>query len=149
MLLKEICTPDVVYCTPETNIIAAARIMRQKHVGDLIVVDDPNGEQTPLGIVTDRDIVVEVLGKELNPATTLVRDIMRTPVVIAQSTEDSSQAIERMRAHGVRRVPVMGEGRKLIGIVSLDDLLKHLAADANALVDVVDRQQRGEHRTRK
>ena len=135
MLLREICTPDVVYCGPNTGVLAAARLMREKHVGDLIVVDDPHGDQTPLGMVTDRDIVIEVLGKELDPRTTTVAEIMHKPAVIASDDEDVSQAIDRMKAHGVRRVPVTGERGRLVGIVALDDLLRKLAADASALAD--------------
>jgi CBS domain-containing protein len=149
MLLKEICTPDVVLCSSDTCVLTAARIMRQKHVGDLVVVDDPDGDQTPLGMVTDRDIVVEVLGKELDPRTVTVAEIMRKPAVIANECEDVSQAIERMKAHGVRRIPVMGEDRKLIGIVAVDDLLRKLAAVASALADIVDREQGNEHRGRR
>jgi CBS domain-containing protein len=149
MLLKELCTPDVVYCTPEMRVVAAARLMRQRHVGDLVVVDEPEGDQTPIGIVTDRDIVVEVLGKELNPNSVTVREIMRTPAVIASESEDAATAIERMKVHGVRRMPVMGADHKLAGIVCLDDLLKQLAADVNALVEIMAREQGHEHRTRR
>lgn len=149
MLLREICTPDVVCCRSETHVLEAARIMRQEHVGDLVVVDDPAGDQTPLGVVTDRDIVVEVLGKELDPTKVTVREIMRTPAVIASDTEDSAQALARMKAHGVRRIPVMGENRKLVGVVSLDDMLRRFAADATALADVIEREQGNEHRRRR
>ena len=136
MLLKEICTPDVVLCTPNTRVLAAARMMRHSHVGDLVVVEDPEGDQTPFGIVTDRDIVIEVLGKELDPSKVTVAEIMRKPAVIASESEDISQAIERMKAHGVRRIPVMGAHRKLTGIIALDDLVRRLAADAAALASV-------------
>jgi CBS domain-containing protein len=149
MLLKEICTPDVVFCRADTRVLAAAQIMRERHVGDLVVVNDPRGDQTPLGLVTDRDIVVEVLGKELDPRTVLIGEIMRKPAVIASETEDVSQALERMKTHGVRRVPVMGEHRKLVGIVALDDLLQRLAADASALAEIVVREQHNEHRGRR
>jgi CBS domain-containing protein len=149
MLLKEICTPDVVCCSPETTVLAAARLMRQRHVGDLVVVDDPEGDQSPLGMVTDRDLVVEVLAQERNPAQLTVRDVMRKPVVIAGCNEDAAQAVERMKLHGVRRIPVMGNDRKLAGIISLDDLLVQLAAETKTLVDVVAREQGREHRVRR
>jgi CBS domain-containing protein len=149
MLLKEICTPEVVCCTPGTSVLAAARLMRQRHVGDLVVVEDPDGDQSPLGIVTDRDLVVEVLALERNPASVTVREVMRKPVVVAGCDEEAGKAAERMKMHGVRRVPVMGNNRKLAGIVSLDDLLVQLAADANVLVDVVAREQGQEHRSRR
>ena len=132
MLLRDVCMPDVVYCGPDTRVTEAAHLMRHRHVGDLVIVEDPAGDRIPLGVVTDRDIVVEVLANNLDPATTTVADIMRTPVVIAADSEDTEQAMERMRAHGVRRLPVVGAGGALVGIVTLDDLLKVLAADANA-----------------
>ncbi len=149
MLLKEICTPDVVQCTPETTALALARLMRERHVGDVVVVEDAQGDRTPIGVVTDRDIVVEVLGRERDPAKISAREIMRKPVVIARTTEDAAQAIERMRAHGVRRIPVMDEQGKLSGIVCLDDLLKLLAADAGALADIISREQDRERRIRR
>jgi CBS domain-containing protein len=149
MLLRDLCTPDVVHCTPQTTALAAAVLMRQKHVGDLVITDDLDGDQNPIGMVTDRDVVIEVLGKELDPRTVTVREIMRMPVVVARDDEDVSQVLERMKTHGVRRVPVMGAHRKLIGIVCLDDLLKQVAADVNALVDVINRGQGHEHRVRR
>lgn len=149
MLLSEICTPDVVYCGADSTALAAARLMRERHVGDVVVVDEPNGDQTPIGVVTDRDIVVEVIAKEQDPAKVTVREIMRTPVVVAHATEEVSEAVERMKAHGVRRIPVMGESQRLVGILCLDDLLKQIVTDAGALVDIVSREQSHEHRTRR
>jgi CBS domain-containing protein len=149
MLLKDICSPDVAYCSSDTDVLTAARMMRQRHVGDLVIVNDADGDQTPLGIVTDRDIVVEVLGKELDPRSVKVRDIMRTPAVIAGDSEDATQAIARMKSHGVRRIPVLGEHRKLVGIITLDDLIRGLAAQASALADVIEREQGNEQRRRR
>jgi len=149
MLLRDACTPDVVCCGPQTRMTEAAHLMRQRHVGDLVVVDDPDGDRIPLGVVTDRDIVVEVLGNDLDPARTKLTDIMRTPVVIAAETEDTMQVIERMRMHGVRRIPVVGDGGKLVGVVTLDDLLKQFAADTAALIDVIAKGQTRERRMRR
>lgn len=149
MLLKDLCTPEVACCAPETRVLAAAILMRQKHVGDLVVVDDLDGDQSPIGMITDRDIVIEVLGKELDPRTVTVRQIMRTPVAIARGDEDAADAVSRMKVHGVRRIPVMGPNRKLIGIVCLDDLLRNVAADVNALAEIVAREQGHEHRARR
>ena len=149
MLLNEICTPDVVYCSADSTALAAARLMRERHVGDVVVVEEPNGDQVPIGVVTDRDIVVEVIAQEQDPAKVTVREIMRTPVVVAQATEEVSQAVERMKVHGIRRIPVMGESHRLVGILCLDDLLKQIAAEAGTLVDIVSREQNREHRLRR
>lgn len=146
MLLQDLCTPDVVSCAPDRSALHAARLMRQHHVGDVVVVE---ADQSPVGVVTDRDIVVEVLANELDPAKVTLRQIMRTPAVIASTSEDIAQAIERMKAHGVRRIPIVDAAARLAGILCLDDLLKRLATDAATLVEVVLREQDREHRTRR
>jgi CBS domain-containing protein len=149
MLLRDLCTPDAVACNPDSSVLQAARLMRQHHVGDVVVVEDMATDPSPIGVVTDRDIVVEVLGRELDPARVTLRQIMRTPAVIASTSEDVAQAVERMKAHGVRRIPVVDESSRLAGILCLDDLLKRLAADAATLAEVIAREQDREHRTRR
>jgi len=149
MLLKSFCTPDVICCSPKMTAQAAAVLMRQKHTGDLVVVDDLDQDQVPLGIVTDRDLVIEVLAKELDPTRTSVRSILRTPVVIAHEHEDVAEVLERMRVHGVRRIPVVGAAGKLAGIVTLDDILKVISTDLASVVDIVAREQGREHRSRR
>jgi len=146
MLLKDICTTDVVYCGRDTTVLEAAQIMRRKHIGDLVVVDDPTEECAPVGLITDRDIVVKVLGNELDPGRTTVGKIMRTPLVTAAETEDSAIAIGRMRTHGVRRLPVTGREGQLVGIVTLDDLLKKLGTEVSALIEIVAKEQDHERR---
>jgi CBS domain-containing protein len=123
--------------------------MRSKHTGDLVAIDDDEQKPTPLGIITDRDIVVEVLGKGLDPAVTTVGSVIRKPVVIAAEGEDSSHVMERMREHGVRRIPVVGAGGKLVGIVTADDMLKRLASDAGLLTQIVSLEQAHEIRGRR
>jgi CBS domain-containing protein len=149
MLLNSFCMLDVACCSPRTTVLEAAHIMRRKHTGDLVVIDDDELKPAPLGIITDRDIVVNVLGKNLDPAVTTVGSVIRTPVVVADGSEDSSQVLERMRTHGVRRIPVVGAGGKLIGIVTVDDMLKRLAADATLLTEVVSQEQNHEARTQR
>ena len=149
MKLKELCTPDVASCTAEITALHAARLMRDHHVGDLVILDENSDDGTPIGIVTDRDIVVEVLSRDLDPTKVTVRDIMRVPLVIARASEEVEQALERMRAHGVRRVPMLDDEGRLAGIVSLDDLLRRLATDAAALAEVIAREQDREHRARR
>jgi CBS domain-containing protein len=149
MLLQEICTPEVAQCTAETSVLAAARLMRTHHVGALVIVDTSDDGPVPVGLITDRDIVIEVLAAERDPATVSVRSIMRTPVIVARASEQISHAIERMSAHGVRRIPVVDEHDQLIGILTLDDLLKQLASDAVAIAEIVAREQNREHRQRR
>ena len=148
MLLKEVCVLDVVCCGRTTTVVEAARMMRKHHTGDLIVVDDPNGDRAPMGILTDRDIVVEVLGNGLDPAKTPVSQVMSSKLVIAEASEDTAVAVERMNKHGVRRMPVVLHG-SLIGVFTLDDALKLHAERAAELVDIVAKGQTHERRTRR
>ncbi|MBS0387937.1 MAG: CBS domain-containing protein [Proteobacteria bacterium] len=149
MLIKSICNPEAVSCDATTTVAQAAALMRKHHVGDLVVLGEPNEGPVPLGVVTDRDLVVEVLGLALDPSTTRVSAILRKPVIVAHDSEDVSQVIERMKAHGVRRIPVVDRDGTLVGIVTLDDLLGLVAADLNALVDLVAHQPGRERRARR
>ena len=149
MLVKELCTGDVVCCGPRSTVLEAARLMRHKHVGDVVIVDDPDWQRVPLGVVTDRDLVMEVLANGRDATTTTLADIARTPVVIARETEDAGAVAERMRTHGVRRIPVVDERGALVGIVTLDDLLKALLSEMHALVEAQGRAQRREQSARR
>lgn len=149
MKLKDLCVLDAVCCLPGTTIFAAAQLMRQKHVGDLIVVDNDDDEREPIGMITDRDIVIEVVARGQDPNATKVSDIMARHVVIAASDEDVETAIERMRTQGVRRLPIVDFKGFLIGIVTLDDLLKAHVEEGAALADVVSKGQRRESRAKR
>ncbi len=149
MLLKEVCTLDVVCCGVDMRVTAAAQLMRTHHVGDLVLVQDPEEERVPLGVITDRDLVVEVLGNGRDPATTALGSLMHRPVVIANEKEDTAVVLERMRTHGVRRVPVVDAHGAAVGIITLNDLLKVLVDEAAALVEIMSRGQDRERRTRR
>jgi CBS domain-containing protein len=147
--MKDICTPDVVLCSRETSALEAARLMRHKHVGDLVVVDDADGARTPIGVVTDRDLVVEIMAKGVDSSSVTVAELVRTPVVIADETEDAAAVIERMRAHGVRRMPIVDHRGSVSGVVTLDDLLKFMVDEAGKLVGIVDKERDREQRVRR
>lgn len=149
MLMKDICTTDVVCCAPGMRVVDAAQLMRERHVGNIVVVPDPRDERTPIGILTDRDIVVEVIAQGRDPGATRVEAVMRKPVVIAGEAEDASEVLARMRAHGVRRLPVVAADGTLAGIVSLDDLLGVVVEDVTALLQVVTSEQKRERHTRR
>ena len=149
MLVGEICTTEVVCCRAQTNALEGARLMRQKHVGDVVVVGDPDRDRVPLGVVTDRDLAIEVLGNGRDPASTTLSDLMRTPVVIASETEDARVVVERMRSNGVRRLPVVNDRGILVGIVTLDDLLRMLMSDMQGLIESQAKGQWREQRTRR
>jgi len=149
MQLKDLCVLDVACCTKDLSIAGAARMMRQQHTGDLIVVDETDGDRIPIGIITDRDIVVQVLAQGRDPDKTAVGDVMATKLVIASASEDTAGGLERMRTHGVRRLPVVDDKERIVGIVTLDDLLRLHAQQAVALLEVVTKEQVRENRSRR
>jgi CBS domain-containing protein len=149
MQLKDLCVFDVACCTPDISVTAAARLMREHHTGDLVVIDNADEEREPVGIVTDRDIVVEVLAQGRDPDQTKVGDIMSKQLVIASESEDAFQALQRMVAHGVRRIPVVDDEQCVQGIVTLDDMLRVHAEAANSLVQIVSKGQTREQRARR
>jgi len=126
----------------------AAFLMRTHHVGDIVVVDEADGVPVPVGIVTDRDIVVSVVALGLDPNGLQVGDIMTDDLLTADEHDDVSNTIERMRLRGIRRVPVVGEGGRLAGIVSADDLLGFLAEEMEDLARISPYQQQHERRMR-
>ena len=148
-LLKELCTMDVACCGKTTTVAEAARLMRQHHIGDLVVADDSDGTREPIGILTDRDIVTKVVAQQRDPATTVVAEIMTAPLVVAAESEDTETAIERMRSHGVRRLPVVDDAGTIVGILTLDDFHRFQAERAAALVAVVTQERTHEVRGRR
>lgn len=149
MKLKELCVLDVACCRKETTIAEAARLMRQHHTGDLVVTDESDGTQEPVGVVTDRDIVMEVIAKGHDPDRTRVSEVMGSPVVVASGSENVATAIDRMRTHGVRRLPIVDDRGAVLGILTLDDLYRVLAEHTAALATIVTKGQTRENRGRR
>jgi len=148
--IGEMCNREVVVASRDTSVTAAAQLMRQFHVGTLVVCDRINGDRrVPVGIVTDRDIVVEVVAPELRGDTITVGDIMAPELVTVRESDSVNQAIEVMRFRGVRRLPVVGEAGELVGIIAVDDLLGVLAEELVDISKIPDREQGREAATRK
>jgi CBS domain-containing protein len=149
MQVGEICTREVICADTETTITAAAKLMRQYHIGDVIVTREEQGRRVPLGIVTDRDVVIGVIAPELNPNTLTVGDIMSTSLITAIENEDVFDAVQRMRNKGVRRIPIVQEDGGLIGILSIDDVIEILSEEMNQLARLISRAQFQEYEMRR
>lgn len=134
----EICKRKVTVGYKQTSVVAAAQLMREDHVGSLVVVDDENGSRQVRGMVTDRDIVMSVIATGLDPDPLRLEDIMSERVVTVNEADSLPDLMRSMREHGVRRVPVVGLQDELMGIVTMDDVLKILAQEMNALVGAMD-----------
>jgi CBS domain-containing protein len=148
MKVGEICTVQTIYCKRDETVQGASLLMRKNHVGDLVVIEQPDAERIPVGIITDRDIVVSVIALGLDPASLLVGDIMSDDLLTASEDDDVYETIERMRFRGIRRVPVVNRAGGLTGIVSVDDLLESLAEEMGELSRIASHQQAHEKRAR-
>jgi len=149
MPISEICNREVIIVQPNDAAIVAAKLMRQHHVGDVLVVEARGGLRIPVGIVTDRDLVVEIIAPELDPAAITVGDIMAPDLVTVKENTGIYEAIEYMRAKGVRRLPVVNDSGGLVGILTLDDLLELLAEELLELAKLVKYEQKKETATRR
>jgi len=149
MPVSEICNREVVIAQRNSSALEAARLMRQYHVGDLVVIEDRGAVRVPVGIVTDRDLVVEVIASELDPDAVSVGDVMVPEQAWVKEDTGVFEAIQYMRAKGIRRLPVVGDDGGLVGIVTLDDLLVLLAEELNALAKLVAREQQKEATSRR
>lgn len=123
--------------------------MRQHHVGAVIVVEMKDGRRSPVGVVTDRDIVVELVATELDPDVITVGDIMVHTLVSISEKSGLLEAIRLMADKGVRRLPVTDEKGALVGIVALDDMLLLLTKELGALSKLVEREQKNEAKKRR
>lgn len=144
MPIGELCVRQVVVAPRETSVLEAARLMRQYHVGDIVVTDDVNGRRKPVGIVTDRDLVLEVMAPALDATALTAGDIMSGDVITVTEDAGVLEAVHSMRAHGVRRVPVVNRDGLLVGIVSVDDLVELLAEELSELAKLVSKEQKRE-----
>ena len=144
MPISEICNREVIIVQRDSTILEAAKLMRQHHVGDVVVVKDRGGVRVPVGVVTDRDLVVEIMAPELNQMVITVGDIMAPDLVTVKDNTGVFEAIQYMRAKGVRRLPVVNDGGGLVGILTLDDLLELLAEELLALAKLVRHEQKKE-----
>ncbi len=148
--IASILNRSVVFTTRETTVAAAADLMRHGHVGSLVVVDRMNGgKRMPIGIVTDRDIVVEVIATGLDPAVITVGDIMSQELVVGRESDSVLETLEIMRFKGVRRLPTVGPDGQLIGIVTVDDVLEVIAEELGELARIVAHEQSREAAARK
>jgi predicted transcriptional regulator len=104
MPVGEICIRDVVVCDRSTTIYKAAQVMRQHHVGDLVVIEQSGEKRIPVGIITDRDILVSIVSMALDPAVFTVGDVVDDEMVTIREDQGVFETIQQMRTHGIRRI---------------------------------------------
>ena len=148
MSIGELCNRDVVIAYQDEDVLHAAKLMRQYHVGDVVVVEERSGQRVPVGILTDRDIVIELVAEEVDLSSVSVGDAMSTRLLTLGEGDELADAVARMRSEGVRRAPVIDKEGALTGILTLDDALEVLAEELTDLARLAEREQRHERETR-
>ena len=144
----EICTRSVTIAFRSTPLNGAARLMRENHVGCLVVVDEVDGLRIVSGLLTDRDIVTAVLASDLDPGKLRVEDVMSTDLVSARESDSLIDLVRTMRRKSVRRIPVVGGQGELVGLVTLDDVLDILSEELVLLVGAIASQRKREGQKR-
>jgi CBS domain-containing protein len=133
MSLERFCRKQVVTVSPKQTVRDVALKMRDHHVGAVVVVE----EDRPIGIVTDRDIVLRVVVDGRDPGTTAVGDVMSRGVKAVRADEKIDDAISSIRAAGVRRLPIVDANGRAVGMVTLDDLVVLVAGELSAAAGAV------------
>ena len=149
MKIADIYHRKVVTARKDETVVEAARRMREQHVGDVIVVDGTGQRRVPIGILTDRDIVVSAVARDVEHLSKLlIGDVMTTGISTAVEEDELADVIGTMRRHGLRRLPVVDANGSLQGIIAFDDIMEHLASQLASLAQVVSRQPQLERENR-
>jgi predicted transcriptional regulator len=149
MTVSSVCNFNVATIERDADVVEAAARMRAQHVGDLIVVEEDAGRRVPVGILTDRDIVVAVVAQRVTASSVKVGDAMSAALLTVHKDNGIEHALRQMRSAGVRRAPVVDETGVLVGVLSIDDVIDHLAVQLGHIADIVRLGQQTETDTRR
>ena len=144
MTVRALCNHNVATIDRNTSVVDAAVRMREEHVGDLIVVEERSGKRVPVGILTDRDIVIAVVAKRVATTAVSVGDAMSAELLTVHQDNGVEHALREMRRCGVRRAPVVDGSGSLIGVLSIDDVIDHLAVQLGHIADIIRAEQLAE-----
>jgi CBS domain-containing protein len=148
MSIGDICNREVVLVNKDSSVQDAARLMRVHHVGDLVVAEERDGRRIPIGILTDRDIVIEVIAEDVDVGSVAIGDVMSFKLLTAREEDDTFDTIKLMQTKGVRRLPVVDKQGQLVGIVTIDDLIDLLAETLMDVAGLIAYEQKREERIR-
>lgn len=149
MTIGSICKRDVVVAPKDESIVDAAKRMRMLHVGTVVVIAERDGKQVPIGILTDRDIVLSIVASDAEHLPFLaVGDAMSDELLTAPEDTSLADALQQMQQRGVRRLPVVDRSGALVGIVTADDVIRFLADELGLLAKLMSREEQVERRYR-
>lgn len=148
MNVGQLCQREVVTTRPGDELSAAAQAMRSKHVGFLVVAEPAGTRQRVVGVITDRDIVIAVLAREVDTRQLRVGDVMTREPLLAEQNQPVESVVGLMREVGVRRVPVIDKDGYLVGVLSIDDVLELMAEQLVNIADSLRSERRAERALR-
>src|SRR5262245_60949127 len=148
MKVCEHCKRHVVSVSSSADVTVAARLMRESHVGFLVVHAQGDDLRKPVGVLTDRDIVLEIIAKDVEPKSVTVGDVMTRQPLVANEADDVTDLLQRMRLAGIRRVPVVDARGALTGIMALDDAIDLVTGLLCEISGSIKSEQRQEWRAR-
>lgn len=149
MNVGEYCKRGFVTISQTADVVEAAKLMREAHVGFLVVLNEGSVDRRPAGVLTDRDIVLQVVAREVDPGSVKVADIMALRPMIAAESDDLAEAVRGMRFAGIRRLPVVDAHGSLAGVIALDDAITAIASMLVDLSGSIGNEQRQEWRAQR
>ena len=143
-----VCKRNVASVDWGDSVLDAVKLMRRHHVGDVVVTKRDNAGVQPVGIITDRDIVVELIAEQVDMEKITVGDVMSYELLTANEDADLVSTLKDMRSKGVRRIPVVSKDGYLVGIFSVDDMIELLATQLTDIAYLFARERDYEEATR-
>jgi len=144
----DICNRIVTFAERRMSLVEAAKLMREHHVGSLVVVDESGAGRLVVGMLTDRDIVTAVVAKAVDANKLRVEDVMNSDVVTAREQDSVMDVLGLMRRKGLRRIPITSPSGALLGLITLDDVLEIMAEQLRAMVQAIEAEQLRERKAR-
>jgi CBS domain-containing protein len=148
MSIGEYCNREVVVAQKGESVYEAARLMRRHHVGNVVVVEQREENTFPVGILTDRDLVVELLAPQVDPDSLTIGDVMSAELLSVTEETALLDAIKLMRSKGVRRLVVVTAEGTLAGLLAVDDILELVVEQLSDLTALIANEYRQEQQQR-
>lgn len=148
MRVGDFCKHGVVTIDTTADVVEVAKTMRDEHVGFLVVIEEGDPTRKPVGVITDRDVVLQVSAKEVDPRSITAADIMSRDPLVAREADDLNDVLQAMRLDGFRRVPVLTMSGALVGVIAIDDAIDLIAGLLCDISGSIRNEQRQERRLR-
>lgn len=134
MAILECCRADVVTASPDATVSDIARLMDESNVGSVVIT---SADRCPVGIVTDRDLVTRVMAKNKDPKKTAISEVMTEDPIVVNDGTGLYEAMQCVREEGVRRLPIVDDDCKLVGIITMDDIIRLLGREMRCIGEVI------------